>query len=349
MLGSDAVFGGRKLYFSQHGDYEMLDYRYALENELIPQDYKVWWGYEDQKLFAFAKEKLLELADKEEPFNLTMLTVDTHFEDGYLCEQCPDIFGDDRYANVMACSSAQIDEFIKWVQQQEFYENTTIVLMGDHPTMDSNFCNDIDDGYVRKVYTLYINSAVEVAANIKRNYTTFDNFPTTLSALGVEIEGNRLGLGSNLFSDVQTLSEKFEIDIEEKEIRKKSEFMEKLADLELDNEILLRREGRDSVIEIWVDEQQYENGFLPVTVSGIDRMPEKIESVMIAFWTNEEQSDMQWLQMEQGEEGNYYIDINVSNLEFETGEYYAYIYVSNSLGNRYFAGNRQGVIDLSES
>lgn len=33
----------------------------------------------------------------------------------------------------------------------------------------------------------------------KRKYTIFDDFPTTLSAMGAQIEGDRLGLGTNLF------------------------------------------------------------------------------------------------------------------------------------------------------
>ncbi len=57
LIGSEAQFGGRKLYFQEHGNYEMEDYSYAIENGLIPSDYKVWWGYEDQKLFEFAKRK----------------------------------------------------------------------------------------------------------------------------------------------------------------------------------------------------------------------------------------------------------------------------------------------------
>ena len=34
-----------------------------------------------------------------------------------------------------------------------------------------------------------------------------DYFPTTLAAMGVKIEGDRLGLGTNLFSDKPTLLE----------------------------------------------------------------------------------------------------------------------------------------------
>ena len=55
LIGSDATFGGRRLYFEEHGDYDILDYNYAIENGWIPEDYKVWWGYEDEKLFEFAK------------------------------------------------------------------------------------------------------------------------------------------------------------------------------------------------------------------------------------------------------------------------------------------------------
>ncbi len=38
-----------------------------------------------KKLFSVAKEKLGSFK-QDDPFNLTMLTVDTHFEDGYVCE-----------------------------------------------------------------------------------------------------------------------------------------------------------------------------------------------------------------------------------------------------------------------
>ena len=49
-------------------------------------------------------------------------------------------------------------------------------------------------------------------------------FPTTLAAMGVEIEGERLGLGTNLFSDRMTLAEQYGRETFESEIRKKSDF-----------------------------------------------------------------------------------------------------------------------------
>lgn len=225
LIGSDGDFGNRAAYFENHGDYEVRDYYYAVDHGWIPSDYRVWWGYEDQKLFANTKTTLDELSSKDQPFNLTMLTVDTHFEDGYVCDQCPDTY-DTQYANVMACSSKQVKEFVDWCKTQPWYDNTTIVINGDHKTMDSDFCDDVDASYDRRTYTCYINAAAQPADPDKeRVYSTQDNFPTTLAALGCSIKGDRLGLGTNLFSDQETLSEKYGIDKVNQEMRNKSKWL----------------------------------------------------------------------------------------------------------------------------
>ena len=116
-----------------------------------------------------------------------------------------------------------IAEFISWIQEQDFYENTTIVLTGDHPTMQENFYN-IDNNYDRVVYNAFINSRVLPVNNKNRVFTTMDMFPTTLAALGVSIEGDRLGLGTNLFSSKKTISEEIGLDNFNKELKKSSDY-----------------------------------------------------------------------------------------------------------------------------
>lgn len=232
MVGSPVEFGGRGIYFSGHGNYKLFDYNFALNSNMLPtKDYYVWWGFEDQKLFSFAKEELKTLASKNAPFNLTLLTVDTHFEDGYVCPLCKEEYGT-QYANVMACSSRQISEFIDWVKQQDFYENTTIILNGDHLTMDKDFLNNIDAKYDRKTYTAIINPAVKPEQNTDRLYNTLDLFPTTLAALGCKIEGDRLGLGTNLYSSKKTLFEELGEDYVNTELAKNSEFMSTISKLD---------------------------------------------------------------------------------------------------------------------
>lgn len=227
LLGSDASFGGRRLYFKTHGNYKIHDYLYAKKVGWIPKDYSVFWGYEDEKLFKFAKKELASLSSKSKPFNLTMLTVDTHFEDGYKCRLCDNEFHD-QYSDVMHCSSRQVTKFVNWAKTQSWYKNTTIVISGDHPTMDSDFCDSVPDSYNRRVYTAYINAAVKTKNKSYRSYSTFDNFPTTLAAMGVKIKGDRLGLGTNLFSGKQTLLEKYGETYINNELSKTSRLLQRL-------------------------------------------------------------------------------------------------------------------------
>ena len=324
LIGSEAQFGGRKLYFQEHGNYEMEDYSYAIENGLIPSDYKVWWGYEDQKLFEFAKEKLLQLSQGDEPFNLTMLTVDTHFEDGYVCEQCPTEY-DTQYSNVMACSSRQVGEFLKWIQQQDFYENTTIVISGDHPTMDSDYCAEIDQegNYDRRGFTAYINAAAYAQDQQERTYSTFDNFPTTLAALGVQIDGDRLGLGTNLFSGTKTLLEEFGNSKVNAELKKKSEFIEKLSAMDKTNDALLIREGKMNGADADIDMTHVAEGYIPVAVTNVsDSIVNNLQGLVLTVWTEDGQADVTWYELNPDEEGNYAGVIDLSRFNYKPGTYY---------------------------
>ena len=206
MLGSDAKFGNRDVYFKEHGNYDIDDYYWARNNNKLPdKSYYVWWGYEDDKLFTYAKEELTSLAESDEPFALSLLTVDTHFVNGYLCDDCPDTFTS-QYSNVLACSSKKVSELVEWIEAQPWGEDTVIVLNGDHLCMDSKYYEDMPDDYERKTYTAIINSSKK-EPDTTRLYSTMDLFPTTLSAMGVTIKGDRLGLGTDLYSDTPTLLE----------------------------------------------------------------------------------------------------------------------------------------------
>ena len=256
LIGSYAVFGGRDIFYKGHGDFEIRDYDYALKNGRIPSDYRVFWGYEDEKLFQFAKEDLEELSAGEEPFNLTMLTVDTHFEDGYHCRLCRDDFGE-QYADAFACASRQVTEFVEWVQQQDFYENTTIVICGDHCTMDTDFCKNVPDDYPRRVYVAIINGKnpdEETWTSRHRDYSTMDLFPTTLAAMNVRIEGNRLGLGTNLYSEEETLIEKHGVSTCNSLVGRPSAFMDEMSGIEITEEILDQVRQTATAIEVPSDD-----------------------------------------------------------------------------------------------
>ena len=229
MFGAAASFGGLDYYYESHGDYKIMDHAYALKNGLIPEGYKVNWGYEDEKLYEFAKDEITRLYETGKPFNFTMETADTHRPNGYLKPGSPQPYPQP-YANAIAFSTAEAVKFIRWIQEQPFYENTTILVIGDHLSMDTDFFKyyKFDDNYLRTQYNLILNPAPNVADISEkrlrnRQYANFDMFPTILASIGAEIDGERLGIGTNLFSDKDTLFEQYGVDKVNTELEKKSD------------------------------------------------------------------------------------------------------------------------------
>ena len=194
------------------------------KNGDIPKDYFKWWGFEDQKLYSFAKKAITNMAKEDQPFSVSLMTMDLHFTGGYVCDQCQRKH-DSTYQDVLNCASRQVAEFVSWIQKQDFYDGGTIVITGDHPTMDKSFIGEYYDGSkARKVYNCIINAPIKTDYEKNRKFNTFDFYPTVIAALGARIDGNRLGLGTNLFSGEKTLAEKYGYDKIDTEFAKKSTF-----------------------------------------------------------------------------------------------------------------------------
>ena len=225
LCGSDATYGGRALYFSEHGDYAIYDLFTARENGDLPSaDYYEWWGYEDHYLFSIARKELTRLYESGEPFNLTLLTVDAHHLGGYLCAWCGNDY-EDKTANVIACTDRQVAEFVAWCREQPFWENTVMIICGDHPRMDTSLTEGVPY-QKRSVYNCFLNARAMPGegADTFRTASVMDLFPTTLAAMGYRIEGDRLGLGTNLFSGRKTLAEEMGYETLNTEVQKYSRY-----------------------------------------------------------------------------------------------------------------------------
>lgn len=224
MVGSDSSFGGRKEYFLSHDMDHVYDLFTARDAGIVADDYYVWWGMEDKYLFEYARQELTEIAKGDQPFAFSMLTVDTHRTNGYVCSLCSDE-QDHQYENVISCSSKQVIEFVQWIQQQDFYENTTVIICGDHPTMDNQYIKDVvGSDFPRRVYNCILNPVATPTMAKNRVFCTLDMFPTTLGALGCTIDGDRLGFGTNLFSNTPTLAEEMGMETLNEELSKSSSF-----------------------------------------------------------------------------------------------------------------------------
>lgn len=207
VMGSTKEYSGMGKMMYQHGMDEVRDYTAGVEDGIVPPDYFKAWGFEDLYTFRYAKETITRLAQMDQPFSVSMMSIDTHAMDGDVCELCGDEYKE-QYDNVYACADRQVLEFISWLKEQPFYENTTVVICGDHLSMDGNY---MDRNAIpissRYIYDCILNSAAEPVNSKSRICSVMDMMPTTLAALGCTIEGERLGLGTNLFSDKPTVPE----------------------------------------------------------------------------------------------------------------------------------------------
>lgn len=227
--GSKGEFSMYDKYVGRYEECRVFDRTTAAEQGYIDEgaDYMWKWGIEDRKLFEITEELITEMSQGDKPFFVTMYTMDTHsFESGHRCPNCDSSISNDYLASV-DCTSRQVADFVDWAKQQPFYENTTIILVGDHLGNEHTTMVDIDSGYTRTTYNCFINPAKKPANAKNRIFSSLDMFPTTLSAIGVEIKGDRLGLGTDLFSQKKTLCEELGEEEYMEQLERSSEYYER--------------------------------------------------------------------------------------------------------------------------
>lgn len=208
MQGSSGDFTQKRTFWTVHGNVEVHDIEYYTRIGKIPEKYNVFWGFEDRKLYNFAKDELDSLSKMEKPFALYMLTVDTHQPEGYVDAQCAKEFAEVKggLPKALRCASKQLDEFLIWAKQQPWYANTVISVMGDHtmPSLSLKAGIPVSDSLY---WTNFIvNSAVTTPVR-ERQYSSLDMFPTLLEAMGFKLENRSAGLGRSLYSDSLTMLE----------------------------------------------------------------------------------------------------------------------------------------------
>lgn len=134
-----------------------------------------------------------------------------------------------------------------------------------------------------------------------------------------------------LFSSAQTLTERFGVEKAKREITRKSVMMEELADIKMENV----EEKQKPRAELQIEDYREDIGILPVTLRNITNVPEGIASAMIAIWKNEDQSDLQWIQLGEIEEGVYSTYVNMASFAEAKGEYQIHAYVIDEAGGQY--------------
>lgn len=197
-MGFDRTLGFQELFKNQRISYDHIGFhKWTL---VMPPD---------RQLFQIAREEILDLAQRSVPFMMTITTADTHFPMGYLDTTCPQKNGDMR--DVVRCADETLTDFLAWLEKQAFYENTLVVLVGDHLSMKSTLYDKLMSAKERGIYNVFIHAPKPPKTD--RTFTSFDIGPTVLEMLRFEVPV--LGYGKSLMRHNTTLIEETPEEFEE--------------------------------------------------------------------------------------------------------------------------------------
>ncbi len=244
-----AWFSGVTEKFTQKGEFFRIhgfSHRFAKEHWLrsgwpLNTENRGTWDFNDEFLFARLVDWLTAV-DQSEPFAVLFETVDTHAPQGFTKPQNVK-FGDAR--DTFRVTSRQVGDFIGWARQQPWWNDTTIVIIGDHPWQDSpvDFTrNFTQKSAERQIFNVFLNTAHNIGAGERRQvpggFSAVDVAPTILDAMGIRYEAkmhaggdavhDRLGLGISLFSGRYTLVGVYGRDHFWQELNKRNDFYDEL-------------------------------------------------------------------------------------------------------------------------
>lgn len=184
MGGASTNFAGKGNFLDKHGFDAVLG-KEELRGDLKDPGYLGDWGLYDDSLFTLAVEKFKQLSAQPAPFNLTLLTVDTHAPTGDPSRSCPAYTAiDNAILQAVHCTDFLVGKFIRDLQALPSFEDTVVVLLSDHLALRNDAYVLFPDNYPRRLYFTVLNSDGEKPLDALASPT--DIAPTILDLIGVE-------------------------------------------------------------------------------------------------------------------------------------------------------------------
>lgn len=207
MGGANGSFAAKDQFLDTHGydeQYHLEDWRAMGE----PDDqFRDDWGLSDKRLMANAKDQIdtlhAEATDTGVPFNLSLLTVDTH-EPVHIYDYC-DVDTEEAVTSMFACSMDQAADFVSYMEQQGYLEDTAVVIMGDHLKhlgSSNAFQDELRDHPDRTIFNrFWIPGEEEGTSSMRAGVDQLNMMPTILEAAGLQLRDRQAGLGVSAFTE----------------------------------------------------------------------------------------------------------------------------------------------------
>lgn len=199
MGGAPLSFAGKGSFLRDHGYAETYG-RDEWEKSGIKPGELNEWGLYDSALFARAQARLDQLHASGQPFNLTLLTLNTHNPHGFMSNRCRNRGARD-FEGIVVCSSDLMADFVRHVRAKGYLKDTTLVILGDHLAMPNPVYGKLEKANARRIFNLVV---TEPPLQLEqRELLPFDFYPTLVELAGFRVAGHRLGLGFSALGDAR--------------------------------------------------------------------------------------------------------------------------------------------------
>ncbi len=157
----------------------------------------------DSVVFGQAWRTFQKMAEKNIPFNITVLTSDAHGPNGFYSPEEPAYPYPSPYSrlfNAMYASDYALGDFIKRIKNHPKYKDTCIVITCDHLAHYYTACTEVLQQSPRRRLLFLIDNSSVKSWKADVSAMTFDIAPTILDAMGVK-HNYRFPLGESLYQN----------------------------------------------------------------------------------------------------------------------------------------------------
>lgn len=198
--GASSSFAEKNTFLGSHGYSRVLgleDWRAAGEPE---SSFRSDWGLSDERLMKHAQDEVDALhAESQrtgEPFNLSVLTLDTH-EPVHVFDYC-EVDTEEEATSVFACSMVQVAGFVEHLQEQGYLEDTAVVIMGDHlkpVNAGDSLRGQLQDDPDRAIFNRIWIPGADQDTTLRAGVDQLSMYPTLLEVAGLGLAEGEAGLG----------------------------------------------------------------------------------------------------------------------------------------------------------
>lgn len=203
--GANSSFAAKDTFLRTHGYAEekgLSDWRAAGEPE---RSFRGDWGLSDERLMANAEDEIDALHAEAErtgrPFNLSMLTLDTH-EPVHIYDYCT-VDTQNEVTSAFHCSMTQVAGFVEHMEEKGYLEDTAVVIMGDHlkhMSAGDAFHEQLDDHDNRTIFNRIWVPGGNQDTELRPRVDQLSMYPTLLEAAGLTLQDRAAGLGVSAFA-----------------------------------------------------------------------------------------------------------------------------------------------------